>query len=502
LTLLILIGAVIMTVAVGKATGFKIEADSDRGMRREQLEIDFEFTDNMNYVATREAVRTVEASILDHKEELGIESVYSYYRDNQAGTYLFFEDTPLSEERVRLIRRELREILPPVPGARLRLGGEEEAGIGAERLEVTLFGEDSDLLADYAREAKRRLALIPELEDVSSDAEGGKEEVAVRVRREVARRSGISPREIAEILALTFRGVEMPPFRAGEREVPVGVILDRGDRRNIEDLSSLPVAIEEGREVTLGQIADLEIQKGPETIRRLHQRTAITVFGNYEGEDFGALRGRVAEVMDGIAMPVGYWWSFGQEIQESDEQKTEMLVNILLAIICVYLVMASLFESLLHPLVIMVTIPFAFLGVVWTMMVTRTPMNIMALIGVVILIGVVVNNGIILIDHVNGFRRRGLSRGDAILAGGRERMRPILMTASTTVLGLIPLALGHASVGDAQYYPMARAVMGGLIVSAGLTLVVLPTLYVLSEKVAWAIGRVLAGAVGAVRRRM
>jgi HAE1 family hydrophobic/amphiphilic exporter-1 len=158
-----------------------------------------------------------------------------------------------------------------------------------------------------------------------------------------------------------------------------------------------------------------------------------------------------------------------------------MLVNILLALACVYLVMAALFESLTHPLVIMTTLPFAFIGVIWTLVLWDTPLNIMTMIGMVILIGIVVNNGIVLLDHINNYRRSGLSVEDAILAGGRERFRPILMTAATTILGLMPMALGDANIDGLGYYPLARAVMGGLAASTILTLLVLPTFYAISE---------------------
>jgi HAE1 family hydrophobic/amphiphilic exporter-1 len=173
-----------------------------------------------------------------------------------------------------------------------------------------------------------------------------------------------------------------------------------------------------------------------------------------------------------------------------------MAVNILLALCCVYFVMAALFESFLHPLVIMLCIPFAALGVVWTMMVTNTPFNMMAMIGIVILIGVVVNNGIVLLDHIHNLRKRGLDRSSAIMEGCRDRFRPILMTASTTILGLLPLAVGKAAVGDGYYYPMARAIMGGLATSTVLTLVVLPTFYVLSERARVAVGRTIAWGMG------
>jgi HAE1 family hydrophobic/amphiphilic exporter-1 len=190
--------------------------------------------------------------------------------------------------------------------------------------------------------------------------------------------------------------------------------------------------------------------------------------------------------MDSLEMPAGYSWSYGRQLRQSQEQRNDLGVNALLAIVCVYLVMAALFESLLHPLVIMQCIPFAILGVIWTLMLTGTPLNMFAIIGVVILIGIVVNNGIVLIDHINNLRRAGLDRERAILQGCRDRFRPIVMTAATTILGLTPLALGKAAVAGGYYFPLARAVMGGLAASTVLTLVVLPTFYVLAESaVAW-----------------
>jgi HAE1 family hydrophobic/amphiphilic exporter-1 len=151
--------------------------------------------------------------------------------------------------------------------------------------------------------------------------------------------------------------------------------------------------------------------------------------------------------------------------------------------------MAALFESYLHPLVIMVCLPLAAVGVVWMLMLTGTSFGLMAMIGVVILIGVVVNNGIVLIDHVNNLRKKGMPMEEAIIEGGRERLRPILMTALTTILGLVPMAIGGSHIGDAQYYPLARAVMGGLVSSTFLTLLVLPAYYIMGENAkAWWLG--------------
>jgi HAE1 family hydrophobic/amphiphilic exporter-1 len=211
--------------------------------------------------------------------------------------------------------------------------------------------------------------------------------------------------------------------------------------------------------------------------------TTVSVSGMYEGEDNSEVMEQITAIMDSIEYPLGYYWSYSSRIREREQQKSQMGTNALLAVVCVYMLMAALFESLLHPLVIMLCLPLAAVGVVLIMVCTGTKMGIMAMIGIVILIGVVVNNGIVLIDHINNFRRRGLSIEDAVIEGGRERFRPIVMTAATTVLGLFPMAVGNAHIGNGQYYPLARAVMGGLISSTFLTLLVLPTFYVLGENV-------------------
>lgn len=366
-------------------------------------------------------------------------------------------------------------------GVKYELGEDQGSNKGAQRIEVSLFGEDSDLLHELALEVKRRLALLPDLRDVRTDVESGQDEVQVVVQREAASRLGVRPGDVAAILNLTFRGMRVRDLQGAEREVPMSILLDADDRRELENLRTLPVAGDEVSSVTLDQVAGFQFAKAPQEIRRRDQRTSVSVSGSYEGDAFGKMNEAVERTMRGMSLPQGYSWSFGRRFQQAQQEQNDMLVNILLAMACVYFIMAALFESLLHPLVIMLCIPFALLGVIWLLALTNTPLNIMAMIGLVILIGVIVNNGIVLIDHVNGLRRRGLARREAVLQAGAERFRPILMTASTTVLGLLPLALGDTALADAQYYPMARALIGGLLAGTILTLLVLPTFYVLAE---------------------
>jgi len=339
--------------------------------------------------------------------------------------------------------------------------------------------------------------MIEDLEDVRGDSQSGKDEIRITLDRSQAARFGVDSQSISQILGLTFRGVAIGEFQGEDREIELGIVLEPSDRRNIENLKQLPLSYREGRPVLLGQVASFEIGKGPQSIEREQQKTALNIRASYEGDDFRDLTIRVEKLMNSLNFPAGYSWSFGRELRQQREQRNDMGINVLIAICCVYFVMAALFESFLHPLVIMLCIPFAGLGVVWTMMITRTPFNIMAMIGIVILTGIVVNNGIVLLDHVNALRRKGVPRSQAILDGCTDRFRPILMTALTTILGLMPLARGRAAGGAGYYSPLARAVMGGLAASTILTLIVLPTFYVIAEKSvaylrktwAWGMGR-------------
>ncbi|MEL7298268.1 MAG: efflux RND transporter permease subunit, partial [Pseudomonadota bacterium] len=188
---------------------------------------------------------------------------------------------------------------------------------------------------------------------------------------------------------------------------------------------------------------------------------------------------RVEKVLKELQLPAGYEWSFGRGFDRADETKNVLVENILLGVLLILVVMAALFESLLYPLSIMVSLVYSFVGVVWFLALTGTPLTFMGMTGLMILIGVVVNNGIVLVDHINNLRREGMTRDEAIIVGARDRLRPILMTAATTILGLAPLAFGDTQVGSGgpAYYPMARAIIGGLGFSTIVSLFVVPMVY-------------------------
>ncbi len=460
----------------------------DTSMEAEEmrdLAIQYEFTENYHYLKIeQDFVNPVERFILDHREEFKIKDVYSFYGNNEAMTRLYLDVERVGFDELKEIRRKIADGLPVIPGAQIRLGG-QEGGENRNWIGVSLYGEDPGRLMDLAREARKRMRQSGKFSEIHTALDRGQQEVQLVLDRQAARRYGISPQSVAGILGIVLRGREIRGFQTPDGEIDIWVKLQPGDRENLEDLESLVVGGgPNGEQILLSQVADLRIVRTPGSIQREDRRTYTGLFCNYSGDKRDEGQKLVSEIMNSLEYPEGYTWTFGFWTLRGSKENQEFLFNILLALFMVYFVMASLFESLSHPFAIMISLLFAFVGVAWFLLITGTPFNIMAQIGILILIGVVVNNGIVLLDHINHLRRAGMTRAHAIREGCRERFRPILMTAATTVVGLIPLAVGSSSLFELRYFPMARTLMGGLIASTVLTLVVLPTYYVLVDDLA------------------
>jgi HAE1 family hydrophobic/amphiphilic exporter-1 len=228
--------------------------------------------------------------------------------------------------------------------------------------------------------------------------------------------------------------------------------------------------------IQLSTVADVKLVRGPNEIRRIDQERVALVTANLRGRDLGSVSEDIQSIIDGLLLPPDFRVRIGGQQREMATSFDSMKLAIALAIFLVYLVMASQFESLVQPFIIMFTIPFALIGVILTLLVTATPVSVVVLIGLIMLAGIVVNNAIVLIDYINQLRKRGLAKRDAIKQGGQVRLRPILMTTITTVLGLLPMALGFGEGAELRT-PMAVTVIGGLLVGTLLTLVVIPTVY-------------------------
>jgi HAE1 family hydrophobic/amphiphilic exporter-1 len=327
---------------------------------------------------------------------------------------------------------------------------------------------------------QRRLALVPGLTDLHVGGERGREEIEVTVDRDRAARYGLSASDAGRAVAMFFRGRPLARFRGPEGEVEMEAKLAESDRSSLDGLNDMPIRTPRGV-VPLGALAAFQKVRTPSSVERQMRHTVLTVTGNVDPKKTGEIRRTASRTLNAMNFPTGYTWSYGRGFEQENATQQELLMNLVLALLLVYLVMASLFESLLHPFAIMLALPFAFVGIAWMCLLTKSPFNLMAQIGLLILIGIVVNNGIVLIYRVHQLRMGGVPRREAILEAARVRLRPILMTVTATVLGLAPLAVGQNHVGDVLYFPLARTVIGGLLASAVLTLVLVPCLYTLLE---------------------
>ncbi len=488
LLLRILVGLVILPLVVAGSVlvlVYWVPDNSPEAMDLQNLDIRYDFTENYHYAKIeRDFVGPIESFLIAHKEPFRIKNVSSSYSNNNASTDVIFDNDKLTLQELIQVRREIQDRLPEIPGAEIELGrqggAESQTFIG-----VNMYGEDTASLQALAQEAKRRLRDRGDFSEVFTDADRGREEVQIVLKRDLARKYGVSPQSVAGVLGIVIRGRKIRGYRTSEGEVEIWLWLRPGDREDLEDLKSVVVGSgPSGQEILLSQVADFRFIKTPNVIRREDRHNYSEMRVNYTGDKKDEGKRLLAEVMDSLDYPKGYGWTYGFWTQRQEGEMREFLFTLLLAFFLVYLVMASLFESLAHPFAIMLSLPFAVVGVAWFLYLTGTPFNLMSQIGLMVLLGIVVNNGIVLIDHINNLRRQGLSRSEAILSGCRERFRPILMTATTTIVGLIPLALGTTGMFQLRYFPLARTVMGGLISATLLTLVVLPTYYTLLDDLA------------------
>ena len=438
--------------------------------------------------SVKDAVDTVEEYLFANQEELNIRAVYSYYDKGSAQSTILLTEEEEATLSTREIVERIKEGMPVIAIGKPSFEFDQQGGGSGFSLQIS--GDSTTRLNDLAADISRMLAGVPGLEDLRSDAESGEREVRVTVDRIRAAQAGLTTMEIADAIAIAMRGQNLREFRGERGEVEVRLAFRESDKQSIEQLGGLPLYTPEGRRITLGSVADFQMGFSPDSIRRTDRQTAVVLSANLaKGNNLDDLRPKVEGLMGQFELPPGYSWKFGRGFERQDETQQMMFQNIVLGIACIFLVMAALFESLLFPFsIILGSIVFSIFGVFLLFAATGTTFSFMASIGIMILIGVVVNNGIVLIDRVNNLRVQGMPRNAAIIEAGRDRLRPILMTVATTIVGLMPLAVSTTQVGGdgPPYFPMARAIIGGLAFSTIVSLLVVPALYVYFDSLsAW-----------------
>ena len=445
------------------------------------LRIGYEFSENYHYAKIeRDFVNPVEQFLHSNAAEFKLKSTSSGYGNGYAWTRVYFDTDIIEPSEVAGIRTSLSERLPVIPGARIDLG--QEGAADRNWISANIYGDDPATLKALARQARKALLETDGFAEIYTDMSGARDEVRLHLRRDLARKYDISPRTVSQVLGMTVRSQRMRTFRTPSGETELWLGIDPADMQSLDDLKALVVGSgTDGEPILLGNVANLSMNRVPGRVTREDRRTFTEIQAVYQGQRSEEGREAMERILDGLPYEAGYGWSFGFWTNQQNEDTSAFVFSMLLAIVMVYFVMAALFESVLHPFAILFALPFSVVGIVAFLLLTGTPFNIMAQLGLIILIGIVVNNGIVLINHINNLRRMGLDRREAILCGCGERLRPIALTALTTIVGLTPLAWGEGNLMGMSYFPLARTVMGGLMASTALTLLVLPVYYVILD---------------------
>jgi HAE1 family hydrophobic/amphiphilic exporter-1 len=354
----------------------------------------------------------------------------------------------------------------------------------ASPLQIEISGYDLDALARVSGMVVQRMSDSDRFSDIKTTVERGNPEIQIVFDQERAAKLGLAVRDIADRVVANVRGELATRYTWRDKKIDVLVRSVDTRKSSIEEIRRLIVNPASDRPVSLDAVAEISVSQGPSEIRRVAQERVAIITTNLAYGDLGAAATEAGAILNSVPMADGVSAIVSGQSEEMQESFQSMQFALALAIFLVYLVMASQFESLIHPFVILFTIPLALVGAVLALFVTGTTINIVALIGVIMLAGIVVNNAIVLVDLINQLQTQGKNRLDAIMEAGRARLRPILMTSLTTALGLLPMAVGFGEGAEVRA-PMAITVIGGLLVSTFLTLVVIPVVYSLMDRKKW-----------------
>lgn len=477
----------------------KLEKSGDMPFQTREVSIFAQVHDDVSKEVLEGYVDQVEEWVFSRKEELGFDSVYSWYTEHGfCMTRVYLPEDKASPESIERLRAQLRVGLPEIAGVKLEVGDRDNwwrHGGGQDRrmVSVSLHGEDPEYLEELSMEVEERMRGLEHLEEVWGPTMRGTKELRIMVDADAAHSLEVSPRGIADAVGFAFRGRRLQRFQGPDGEVEMVLGLPEEAQPGIDALADLPVPNRSGSYVPLSSVAEVTIARTPERIQREDRQTTQRVTAQFDKDAVTTDEAQklVEDRMAGFTVPEGYSWDFGQWGHDREEALGTMFRGVVLSLVAVILLMAALFESFTQPFAILVTLMLAFFGAFWSLWLGGFDLNPIAFMGIIILIGIVVNNGIVLVDHVNSLRVSGVERRQALIEGCGDRLRPVMMTAITTIFGLIPLVFARATVAGAYIDSIAVVVIGGLATSTFFTLLALPVWYTTLEDIGAAVMRAL-----------
>lgn len=380
----------------------------------------------------------------------------------------------------RAIADNIRTALNEISGADIQVTAASGMMSGGSMIDIRVKGDNIDTLRVITDDLSQEIKAVPGAREIVTSMEEGLPEIQLKVDREKAGQYGLTSSAISSMVKSRIDGILASRIKLNEEEINIVIKSSLDAGRQFESLQDTALISPRGVSVPLSQVAEIQVDQGPSTITRMNQERYASITGDVFGRDLSAVNRDIVQVLENYDMPIGYNYEIGGQAEEMQSSFVSLFMALALSVVLVYMIIASQFESLVQPFVIMFSVPLAMSGGLIGLAVTGTPLSVPAMIGMIMLAGIVVNNAIVLVDAINLRRDRGETRMDAIMSAGPIRLRPIFMTTLTTVLGLMPMAMAIGE-GSESMAPMARFVVGGLLVSTLLTLVFIPVLYTIAD---------------------
>ena len=483
LSIILAVALLISSVGLVSMVGSELFPAEDEG----SFTVDIEMPFGASLEDTDALVQKVEAIVDEIPEKDDVFSnigstgnQFSLSATNSSQVSVNLKDSNERDRATKEIVEEVRKKVELIPGAKIEVNESSSmsGGVGAQGspISVVIKGDNLETLEDLGLAFRDIIRNVPGTTEVKLDVEDGEPEARIIVDRNRASMYGVSVAEVANGLKASIEGVKATTLKTGEDEIDVVISLDEGTRSSIENMKQIEIFTASGKKVTVGQIADIEFDNSPTQIARANQVRTISVNSDITDRDLGSVVADIEKELEKYPLPDGYSYEFSGEQDLMAEAFSGLALALLLSLIIVYMILASQFESLLHPFTVMLSVPFALSGGFIGLFITGKALSLPAFIGIIMLAGIVVNNAIVLIDYINQLRAKGMERNDAIIKAGKDRFRPIMMTTLTTVLGLLPMAIGLGE-GSNTIAPLAIVVVGGLSLSTVLTLSFIPVVY-------------------------
>ena len=489
LAVIIFVGSILLIPFVGT----EFIPSSDQG----QFNINITLPTGTNLETTRTVVNKVEKLVSEIPE---IESMLTTAGEGSGGMGFSSEGGNSGTIMVNLVEQnkrdknmtqiigELRQKIGDYPDAQIKFSQQGFSFSSGADLEVKISGDSLDELERIATRFLESLAEVEGVYDLESSVEDVRPELHVNIDREKANLYGLNTAQIASTVQDALLGRVASIYQEKGKQINIRIRLEKEDRNSIEEVENLLVSSSVGLQIPLKEIAEVTVGSGPKGIDRENQQRIVNVSGNISGRVLGKVIQDAQKKLEKLSLPEDYRFEFAGENREMQESFIQLAQALVLSIILVYMIIASQFESLLMPLAVMFSVPFSLIGVIVGLLLADKSLNVLSYIGIIMLVGIVVNNSIVLIDYINKLRQKGMERREAIILGGKTRLRPILMTMFTTVLALVPMALGIGE-GSELRAPMAITIIGGLTSSTFLSLIIVPIFYTFLDDISQKISR-------------